>query len=59
MSFYFSRSTLSPAEEIHEDSCGRKGLGESSKCEAQEGSPAPRGKRSVFLERRPRKQISS
>ncbi|RDW15695.1 hypothetical protein CWR45_18150 [Oceanobacillus chungangensis] len=39
------------AEEIREDSCGRKGLGETSKCAAQEGSPAPRGKRSVFLKR--------
>ncbi|TFJ92050.1 hypothetical protein E4U82_14270 [Lentibacillus salicampi] len=39
------------AEEIYVDSCGRKGLGETPQCEAQGGSPAARGKRSIFPER--------
>ncbi|RDW21186.1 hypothetical protein CWR45_02765 [Oceanobacillus chungangensis] len=39
------------AKEIHGDSCGRKGLGETTKCAAQGGSPAARGKRSVFPQR--------
>ncbi|PAV29289.1 hypothetical protein CIL05_12905 [Virgibacillus profundi] len=39
------------AKEIREDSCGRKGLGETPQCVARGGSPAARGKRSVFPER--------
>nr|WP_245251785.1 hypothetical protein [Virgibacillus litoralis] len=40
-----------PAEEIHVDSCGRKGIGETPQCAARGGSTAARGKRSVFPER--------
>ncbi|MFD2045772.1 hypothetical protein ACFSTA_13730 [Ornithinibacillus salinisoli] len=36
---------------MHVDSCGRKGFGETPQCVARGGSPAARGKRSVFLER--------
>src|SRR4051794_13391337 len=40
-----------PSEEIHEDSCGRKGLGETTKCVSTSRlTSPPRGKRSVFLE---------
>ncbi|AXI08597.1 hypothetical protein CUC15_06555 [Oceanobacillus zhaokaii] len=46
--YFFSHN---PVEKIHEDSCGRKGIGEPSSATAQEGSPASRGKRSVFSER--------
>ncbi|WP_237049434.1 hypothetical protein [Lentibacillus amyloliquefaciens] len=35
---------------MHADSCGRKGIGETPKRSAQGGSPAARGKRSVFPE---------
>ncbi|PAV31198.1 hypothetical protein CIL05_00625 [Virgibacillus profundi] len=45
-----SKNTI-PAEETHEDSCGRKGLGETPECVARGGSPAARGKRNVFPER--------
>ncbi|PXY53742.1 hypothetical protein CIT14_12080 [Virgibacillus profundi] len=31
-----------------EDSCGRKGIGETPQCVARGGSPAARGKRNVF-----------
>ncbi|PXY55405.1 hypothetical protein CIT14_00765 [Virgibacillus profundi] len=49
-SFFEGESTIT-AEETHEDSCGRKGLGETPQCVARGGSPAARGKRNVFPER--------
>nr|WP_229740627.1 hypothetical protein [Ornithinibacillus halotolerans] len=36
---------------MYGDSCGRKGIGETPQCEARGGSPAARGKRSIFPER--------
>ncbi|MFZ3579578.1 hypothetical protein [Virgibacillus sp. DJP39] len=33
---------------MHEDSCGRKGIGETPQCVARGGSPASRGKRVYF-----------
>ncbi|PXY55855.1 hypothetical protein [Virgibacillus profundi] len=36
---------------MYEDSCGRKGIGETPQCVARGGSPAARGKRSIFPER--------
>ncbi|WP_245745264.1 hypothetical protein [Lentibacillus persicus] len=40
------------AEETHADSCGSKGIGETPQGIARGGSPAARGKRHVFPERR-------
>ncbi|WP_339217800.1 hypothetical protein [Ornithinibacillus sp. FSL M8-0202] len=36
---------------MYVDSCGKKGIGETPQCEARGGSPAARGKRSIFPER--------
>ncbi|WP_412766296.1 hypothetical protein [Sutcliffiella cohnii] len=36
---------------MYVDSSGRKGIGETPQCEARGGSPAARGKRSIFPER--------
>nr|WP_235858205.1 hypothetical protein [Sutcliffiella cohnii] len=36
---------------MYVDSCGRKGIGETPQCRARGGSPAARGKRSIFPER--------
>nr|WP_240510207.1 hypothetical protein [Virgibacillus profundi] len=47
-----------PEEETHEDSCGRKGIGETPQCVARGGSPAARGKRNVFPERSMRSTIT-
>nr|WP_143069950.1 hypothetical protein [Lentibacillus persicus] len=33
------------------DSCGKRGIGETPKCLARGGSPAARGKRSIFPQR--------
>ncbi|PXY52754.1 hypothetical protein CIT14_16895 [Virgibacillus profundi] len=49
---HFSKLTSAKtAEEIYEDFCGRRGIGETPECVARGGLPAARGKRSIFLER--------